>query len=345
MTFLATAILASVVALAPIGPAATVDLSSLGSQAADVAWLNDDEVLVALTKGGIAKVSAKTKQAARWMPNGPLPTGSPYPELVATDGTVVVIVGGSLRHAIFRSADGKYLFGYHGGPLNARGLAVSGGKAFMMGWLTKAGTNADQQRGALFSQSAPDPLVESPIHRVLSSTSGLERWRLTAFPYGGASVALPDGSIAIITSAEPGVFRYDRNGRLVEVLGSGVDALVVDSLRMVQSYADNVEGRYTQLLNRQAAIDDLVVTPAGLAILVRIAARGSIGWELWNVGSTDVIRRQPLATTRLGPFGHMKCEGRGVRLACVANFPGTKDASQPQTAGANPRLFFYRLTR
>lgn len=345
MIFLATAVLASVAVLPPLEPVTTIDLSAHGSRAADVTWLDDDDLLVALTKGGVARVSTKTQKASLWLPEGPLPDGAPYPEMVATDGTLVVVMGGSMRNAMFRSAAGKYLFGYHGGPLMPRGLAVAGGKAYMMGWLTQVGTNADQQKGALFVQTAPDPLAETPIHRVLSGEAGLRRWRLTAYPYGGAAVAMPDGSIAVATSAEPGVFRYDRNGRLAEVLGSGVDALVVDSIRLAQSFAQDVSGRYTELLNRQPTIDDLVVTPGGLAILVRVAARGDIGWELWTLGRADVVRRQPLTPTRRGPFGHMRCETRANRMACVTNRPGPDDARKPETAGNGARLLIYRLSR
>lgn len=344
MTVAAIVLLASVAALAPLKPAATIDLAAHGSAASDVAWVNDDELLVVLTEGGVVRVSVKTKKSAVWVPKGSLPDGSPYPELVATDGRTVVIMGGGMRHAMFRTIEGKYLYGYHGGALMPRGLAVAKGKAFALGWLTKIGTTADQQRGALFPQTPGSEVQEAPIHRMLTE-AGLQRWRLTAHPYGGSAVALPDGSIALITSAEPGVYRYDGSGKLLEVLGSGINGLVVDSVALVKSYGQDVDGRYKQLLNRQPTIDDLVVTPAGVAILVRVVSGASVGWELWTLGRTDVTSRQPLEPKRRGPFGHMKCESRGKRLACVANLPGVEAARVPKTAGLEPRLFIYQLAR
>lgn len=343
MNFFAGVLFASVTALAPLKPVATVDLSAHGSAASDVAWLNDDEVLVALIEGGVARVSAKTQKSSLWIPKGPLPNGSPYPEMVATDGNLVVVMGGSLRHAMFRAADGRYLYGYQGGTLMPRGLAVADGKAFTLGWMTKIGTGADQQRGVLFTQK-PDEELSAPIHRALSE-DGLKRWRLTAHPYGGSAVALGNGAIAIVSSAEPGVYRYDRNGKLTEVLGSGIDSLVVDSVRLVESYAQDVVGRYSQILNRQPTIDDLVATPNGLAILVRVVSGANVGWELWTVGRTEVTARQPLEPKRRGPYGHMKCDARAKRLACVANLPNADEAKVPKTAGASPRLFIYSLAR
>jgi hypothetical protein len=167
--------------------------------------------------------------------------------------------------------------------------------------------------------------------------------------YAGAAVALPDGSIAIVTSAEPGVFRYDRNGKLAEVLGSSIDSLIVDSKRMALTFAKDLKGRYKDDLNLQPAIDDLVATPGGLAILVRVASNPAsndeIGWELWTVGAGGVTRRQPLAKKRNGPFGHMKCEARGTRMACITAMPSVEEAGDIKTAGANPTLMIFTLSR
>jgi hypothetical protein len=335
---------ASVASSAPLKPAAEIALSKHGALASDVAWINDDALLVALIKGGVVRVTPSTKKVKVWLPEGPLPDGSPYAELVATDGETVVVTSGNRRHAVFRTMKGKHLFGFYDGPLMPLGLAVSNGKAFMSGWLTKVGTDADQQRGALFVHTPPDEMPHPPLHRI-QTEDGLKRWRRTAPPYGGSVVAMPDGSVALITSAEPGVYRYDRDGKLAEVLGSTVDSLLVDSVSLGQSYAQDVAGRYTQFLNRQPIIDDLVATPSGPAILVRIASGDHIGWELWTVNQTEVTSRQPLEPKRLGPFGHMRCEARGRRLACAVNLPDAEDARVPKTSGSNPRLLLYQLAR
>jgi hypothetical protein len=349
LTFLTVALLASTLTLPPLKPVKVIDLSAQGDRPGDVAWLNDDEVLVTLIRGGVVRVSAKTGKSSVWLPIGPMPDGAPFPEYIATDGKLVVIVAGGSPSAMFRSAQGKYLFGYTGSPLYFRGLAVSGGKAFFMGWMTRSGTTADQQRGALFVQTAPDTLGETPIHRVVSSKESLARWRLTMSQYAGAAVALPDGSIAIVTSAEPGVFRYDRKGKLKEVLGSSVDSLIVDSKRLVQTGGQDIVARYKDDLNLQPAIDDLVATPGGLAILVRVAsnaaANDEIEWELWTVGAGDITRRQALAKKRNGPFGHMKCEARGTRMACITAMPSVEEAGDIKTAGANPTLMIFKFSR
>src|SRR5436190_4481595 len=128
---LAALLLGSVLALPPLKPAANVDLSSQGELASDVAWLDDDHLLVALAHGGVAEVALKPKAAVtKWLPEGPLPSGAPYAELIATDGDLVVVMSGGKRNCAFRDKAGKYLYGYVQGTLYPRGLAVSHGKAF-----------------------------------------------------------------------------------------------------------------------------------------------------------------------------------------------------------------------
>ena len=340
-------LLSAVTALPPLKPATTIDLSSQGTFATDVAWLNDDEVLVALLHGGVARVSVGSKRVTQWVPQGELPNGSPSPELVATDGNVVVIMGAGMRSYMFRSKDGKYLSGYSGGRLYPRGVAVVDGRAVYMGWMGRAGEDDTLRRGVLWTQAPGETtLSDAPIHRVFGGDEAVTRWRSTTPPYAGSVVALGDGSIAVMTVAEPGIYRYDRSRKLVEVLGSGSDALVLDSGKLAKEFATDVHARYTEYVNRRALIEDLVALPGNrVAVLVRTAANGKIGWELWQAEKSGFGRKTPLDTKAPGPFAHMRCETRGSRLACVTNLPSTQQANAPETAGANPRLFIYSLSK
>lgn len=344
MGLFAAVLLTAVTALSPLKPVTTIDLSSQGSTASDVAWLNDDEVLVTLLLGNVARVSIGSKKVTQWVPRGELPDGFPYPEFIATDGELVMILGGGRRHYMFRSKDGKYLSSYGGGRLYPRGVAVVGGKALYMGWMGQAGENDTLRRGVLWTQAPDEDLSETPIHSIFGGADAVGRWRMTAPSYAGSMVALPDRSVAVMTVAEPGIYRYDRHGKLVEVLVSGVDSLLVDSVKLAREYNVDVNARYVQLVNRRPLIEDLVALPGnGIAALVRTAANGNVGWELWHAGKSGFTKKQPLETTRLGPFGHMKCESRGRRLACVTNLPGIQHAGKPETAGANPRLILFTL--
>lgn len=338
-------VLAAAVTLAPLKPAQTIDLSKHGVGAADVTWLSDRDLLVALAKGGVVRVSLDGPRVTEWLPQGEIPHGVPSPELIATDGDLVVVMGGGRRNYVFRKRDGTHVDGHTGGPLNPRGLAVARNTAFYIGWVTRMGTSEDQQRGVLWSQPAGKPLIDRPIHRIVSDGDALARWRLTMHPYAGSMVALDDGSIAVITSAEPGIYRYDADGKLAGILGSGIESLVVDSPALVKSYGRDVVGRYDAILDRQPSIEDLVAAPEGLAILVRVADGPRIQWQLWYPGASEVKGIQPLEPKLHGPIAHMKCEARRDRMACVTNRPDAEQARQPGPAASNPTLFVYRLAR
>lgn len=345
MGFLSAVLLSAIAAASPLKPVASIDLSSQGTFASDVAWLSDDEVLVALLHGGVARVAIGAKKVAQWVPQGELPGGAPYPELVATDGRLVMVLGAGNRSYMFRTRDGKYLDGYGGGRLYPRGVAVVDGKAIYMGWMGRAGDDSTLLRGVLWTQEPGEELSEHPIHRIFGGDDAVRRWRMTASPYAGSMVALPDKSVAVMTVAEPGIYRY-RDGKLVEILGSGVDSLLLDSVKLTREYNVDVTARYVQLVNRGPMIDDLVATGGnGVAALVRVASNGTVGWELWYAAKSGFPRKVPLETKRLGPFGHMRCESRGMRLACVTNMPGMQQAGKPETAGANPRLLLFTLPR
>jgi hypothetical protein len=146
-----------------------------------------------------------------------------------------------------------------------------------------------------------------------------------------------------MTVAEPNIYPY-RDGKLIEVLGGGSNLLLLDSVRLGKEFATDVQGRYVSLVNKGLLLDDLVaVNGSGVAALVRSASNGYIGWELWQADKSGFSRKIPLEPKTLGPFGHMRCESRKTRLACVTNFPSIAQASKPETAGANPRLLLFNL--
>lgn len=338
-------VLSATLSLPPLRPVQTVDLSKHGAAASDVVWLDDRQLLVGLLEGGVIRVTPGDGVSTPWLKQESLPVPVPEPELLASHGDTVVVMGGGRRSYLFLTRDGRYVGSRTGGGLNPRGVAISGGRAFYIGWVTKQGTDEDQQRGVLWSQVPGKPLNPRPLHRIVRGEDALRRWRLTMHPYGGSVVALPDGSVALITSAEPGVYRYDSSGRLIEVLGNGVDSLVVDSPRLIKAYATEIVGRYRDVLDRQPTIDDLIVTPTGLAILVRTVKGDRIQWQLWRPGRTDIISVQPLEPGAHAPIGHMKCDARGLRLACVTNLPTAEQAAQPGPAGSNPTLYIYDFGR
>ena len=149
----------------------------------------------------------------------------------------------------------------------------------------------------------------------------------------GAIALDADGSLTVITSSEPGVFRYAPDGTLIQKSGESFDELVITAMREIPArFAGDIAGRYRLLLNTQPTIDDLVLTPRGPAIVVRIAEKERIRWELWWPRADG--RAAPptrLGIEPAGPQEHLRCDARGASLACVA------------AKGSTPHLWIFEL--
>jgi hypothetical protein len=111
-------------------------------------------------------------------------------------------------------------------------------------------------------------------------------------------------------------------------------------------FAGDVDGRYRLLLNTQPTIDDLVLTPKGPAIVVRIGENARTRWELWWPRSDGrTIPPTRLGIDRIGPFGHLYCDVRGTALACIGSKPDRKQAGDFRIAELVPHLWIFELPK
>jgi hypothetical protein len=299
--------------------------------------------LIASEKG-ISSITASGGAPKEVISPYSLPDGLPDPQAVASDGKSVVATSWA-SHGSFsrRIADGKRLIAQGGLRLTVMDVAVRGGRSCVLAFAPPP-SDADKST-ALWCGSLSDSWGEVlPLHH-LHSEHARELFLAAPGPYAGAVVMEPDGAIDVITGAEPGLYRYGADGKLKEILGQSVDDLVVESMKEIMvKFAMDLENRYRLLLNAQPIIDDLVVTPNGPAILVRLAAGDKIHWELWYpLRSGGVGDRIRLGIERIGPYGHLRCDGRGADLACIGSQPPRNEASLAKTAQAWPHLWLFHL--
>ena len=167
------------------------------------------------------------------------------------------------------------------------------------------------------------------------------------FSRAGAIALADDGSLSVITAVEPGVFRYGPDGKLIETLGRSFDELVLPMTSELRTrFAGDVDGRYHLLLNKQPILEDLVLTPRGPAIVVRIAEKGRTRWELWWPRADGrTVPPTRLGIDRIGPFGHVHCDARGTALACVGSKPDPKKAADFRVSEHVPYLWIFELPK
>jgi len=315
---------------------------AVGRFAADVAWESADALLIAGERG-IVRYSLRTRAVEPLVPTSPLPDGLPDPTALASDGRSVVASSSlAIGGYSLRLADHKRLSALrvHLLPLD---VAVRGSRACVLGFRV-----ADQSSDAVWCGPVEKSWTKyAPVHRI---ASGAEHFRQAwSFNRSSAIAMADDGSLAVITNAEPGVFRYAADGKKLETLGRTFDELVFPATgEQRRLFASDVLERYRLLLNTQPLIEDLVLTPKGPAIVVRVANKDKnrIRWELWWPRADERrVAPTPLGIERIGPLGHLQCDARGTSLACVGSHPDAKQAADFRTAEHVPYLWLFELPR
>lgn len=303
----------------------------------DVAWENPDAVLMASDEG-VQRYSLRTRAVDRLVSTADLPDGLPIPEAVASDGTTVEITSSlTMGGYSMRLANRKRIAAQRV-RLRPLDVAVRGSRACVLGFTMKEQTNEAAWCGPV------DKLWTSyqPIHRL---TSGERIFRNSLSRLGGAIAIGDDGSVMVVTTAEPGVFRYAPDGKLLERSGQSFDELMLPAMRELGTrFGGDVPGRYRMVLNTQPILEDLVLTPRGPALVVRIAEKERVRWELWWPRSDGrTVPPTRLGIDRIGPYGHLQCDARGRSLACVGSLPDRKQAADFDLAERAPHLWIFEL--
>jgi hypothetical protein len=312
---------------------------ALGRVVSDVAWENGDSVLVG-TDQGVQRYSLRSRTIDRLVSVAPLPDGLPYPDAIESDGVTVVTTSSlSMGGYAMRLADRKRL-----SALRVRLLpldvAVRGQRQCLLAFPLSAETDEAVWCGVTGQAWSK----YKPAHRL---GSGQQIFRYSTERLGGAVALAEDGSLYVITSAEPGLFHYAPDGRLIEKSGQSFDELVLTNMpELRKRFASDVDGRYRLLLGTQPILEDLVLTPRGPAILVRIAEKERVHWELWWPRADGrAVSPTRLGIDRAGPFGHLKCDARGTAIACVGSFPDKKQAADFHISELVPYLWIFELPK
>jgi hypothetical protein len=318
--------------------------ATIGKNVLDVSWSGSDTLLVATDQGvyGVAVAGGIPRELIKGVS---LPDGLPQPTSLSSDGKWVSAISAVSNGGFaLRLADQKRLLAQHSIRLIPTDVAVRGSRSCVLGYAPAPPMEAQQDVAAWCGGSSDSWAELKPLHH-LHSKHAQDLFRSAIWPFGGRIVIEADGTVDVITSVQPGVFRYGADGKLREVLGQSTDDLVLEAMKEISTkFASDMENRYRLLLNAQPIIDDLVVTPTGPAILVRLADESKIHWELWYpLQSGGVGDRVRLGIERIGPYGHLRCDARGSDMACVGSMPPRNEASVAKTAQAWPHLWLFKL--
>lgn len=206
------------------------------------------------------------------------------------------------------------LLGADSGPL--RGLAEDG---------TIAWTGS-------FSQ---DLKVLRPLMKGRATPGGKDMARCAFLETGGIRF-MADGSLVVLPGTEPGMYRYDGSGKLLQTwdtapLGIVDDCAIGDQELAV--LARDFAHRSGWLASR-TTVDEILPLSKGPALLLRRVAKGVTTFEMLILPFRGKPERVAVPVTVATPRGHVRGDVRGDQLVLLAF-----DAPLPnQKPGAPTRL-------
>lgn len=285
----------------------------------NVAWVDDDTLLLA---GGMGVCRYSLRQGFLTCPVPPLPApeGVHFVASVATDGKLGVASSPSLggEQYAWRLGDDRRVFVRRNFDFTVADVAVFGNTLVILGFPSQGPGRPDNPAaGAVWwGPLSPDFSLLSPL--LLLPAEKVSAFHATQGLYTGHLHVDADGVAALLTTAA-GVHRFGWDGTPLPTLAPGLSRLTLGE-RVFQLLAgplgEDWVTRYQAVLATPYP-DDLVRTPEGLAAVVRFGRRTGVHWELWVLNDTGVMRRYTLPVATSDFAAHLRCHGRGARLACV----------------------------
>lgn len=147
----------------------------------------------------------------------------------------------------------------------------------------------------------------------------------------GAVRFLGDGSFLVVPGVEPGVFLYDRTGKLLrswEAREVGFDAECGLTDEQMNLLSASLEPR-SAWINQRRVLDDIVALPQGAGLLVRQVANGKTGWQIKVLRRDGRISSHAVPFTSPSPHWHLRADVRGERIAFLLKEHNPSSAPSP----------------
>ena len=318
----------------------------IGPSIRDVAWRGRDTLLFATNQGVFSYTLAPPGRAAKVLPAVPIPDGVREPRSIDTDDRLAIVTSPMPPSGyVWATKDNERVIAQTSAELSVSQSAIFGKTLCVMAANLRATAN-EQKSGSVWCGNVDQGWSTfKPVHRIRSGDAAVDRWRRAILHHGGSIARAGDGSFYVVTAAEPGVFHYSTEGRLLDVTGTNLEDLVLTDMRdLAAKFGMDIENRYRLMLNTQPTIDDLVVTPEGPAIVVRLADKTKVRWELWYTDRDGgAKKRVHLMADRPGPYGHLRCDANGDSLACIGSLPPASEAAVVEKAQRHPTVWVFKL--
>ncbi|HYH09078.1 MAG TPA: hypothetical protein VEK11_18665 [Thermoanaerobaculia bacterium] len=307
-----------------------------GVIARDVRWASDTEVFVGTGKRGVVRTRVDS---------------TAHPHLVvagAERGGGPTVIAGRLglaqNHILFASGMGMVGWSPLAGTtrkVEQKGLVAlmdvdaRGDTAAILGADSGPVQGLQREGTILWIGSLSKNLANlRPIMKGRSKPGGKDMARCSILETGALRY-MPDGSLVVIPGVEPGVYRYDANGKLMQTwdtdpLGIVDDCWIPESdlLLVARDFGERIKWYASRV-----TLDEILPTANGPAVVLRRVEKGVTKWDLVTLPYKGRSERIALPVTMPTPRAHVRGDIRGNRLVLLMwddPMPGQKAAAPPK---------------
>ena len=284
--------------------------------AMDVRWASDHSVVLALNKNGVVEVDLTGEAAPREMIAGKGAPGGFWQSQHVALSPRYLVAGSWLFTMTWRPMDStvrkeEAFDGIEDLDLQEGRVAVLGSRRNAQGDYSPDGAIA--WTGSLDTKEAPD------LKPVLFDAGGVGAPGMGSCSsfFLGAVRFLGDGSLVVAPGTQPGISRFDRQGKLLQTWDTVALGIDTDCAGMSKELKSKI-GREVPLrlawINARRIVDDVLPLPAGPGLLIRSVQQGEVRWTLKVLHADNSVSVYDVPVHAENAFSHLKGDVRSGRL-------------------------------
>ncbi len=286
--------------------------------AMDVRWADDHSVALALNRNGVVEYDLSGKSAPKTMiPGEGLPGGFWQSQHVAVSSQYLV-AGAWLFAMTWRPLDSplrkeESFDAIHDLDVHGNRVAVVGARRNAQGdyspdgaiaWIGSLDKNLSDLKPLIFDARGPG----APTMAACGAFSL------------GETRFLADGSLLAVPGVQPGIFRFDLQGKPLQTFDTVALGIDTDcggiSKEMASNMARDVPLRLAWI-NQRRIVDDVLPLPAGPGLLVRSVQQGELRWTLKVLHPDGKVSVYAVPVHAPNLFSHLKGDLRQGRLVLL----------------------------
>jgi hypothetical protein len=286
--------------------------------AVDVRWAGDHSVYLSLKKSGVVEYSLDGKAPLKQMiPGSKEPGGFWLSYHLAVSPRYLV--------------DGSPLFALTWRPLDSTvrkdvpfegidDLDIQGNKVAVVGVRRGADRTFAPDGAIAWIGSLDKDLTDLKPLLFDAGGAGAPSANACGILMLGATRFLPDGSLWVAPGIQPGLYRFDPQGKLLQTVDTVKVGVDTDCAGVSKDLATAMKQKYPPRLawvNARRIVDDVLPLPSGPGLLIRSLQQGQVRWTLKVLHPDSSVAIYDVPVHAQTPFAHLKGDLRQGRLVLL----------------------------